>query len=139
MNRRLQQFLSVENITQSQFADNLGVARASVSHILSGRNKPGFEFIESLARHYPSLNLDWFVTGKGRMFKDAYRDETPVSETIPDQEEESAVPSAEQETLFSDNIGPVGAQKDDCSCPTPPRNIERIVVFYSDGTFQELK
>ena len=70
MNQRLQQFLSAENISQSQFADNIGVARASVSHILAGRNRPGFEFIENMARHYPSLNLEWLITGKGRMYKD---------------------------------------------------------------------
>ncbi|MCR5709058.1 MAG: helix-turn-helix domain-containing protein, partial [Bacteroidales bacterium] len=45
MNERLIKFLSAENITQSQLADTLGVARASISHILSGRNKPGFDFL----------------------------------------------------------------------------------------------
>ena len=66
MNKRLQQFLSAENISQSQFAEKIGVAKASVSHILSGRNKPGFEFIESMANCYPNLNLDWLIGGKGR-------------------------------------------------------------------------
>ena len=50
MNKRLQQFLSAEGITQSEFADKLGVARASVSHILAGRNKPGFDFLQSLLK-----------------------------------------------------------------------------------------
>ena len=67
MNSRLQQFLNAENLTQAQFADSIDVARASISHILAGRNKPGFEFIESLAKHYPALNIEWFITGKGRM------------------------------------------------------------------------
>ncbi|MBR4755052.1 MAG: helix-turn-helix transcriptional regulator, partial [Lachnospiraceae bacterium] len=58
MNKRLQQFLNAENISQSQFADTLNVARAGVSHILSGRNKPGFDFIESLILHYPDLNIE---------------------------------------------------------------------------------
>ena len=69
MNGRLQQFLDVENITQSQLADSLGVARAGISHILSGRNKPGFDFIESLATKFPILSLEWLITGKGRMYK----------------------------------------------------------------------
>lgn len=71
MNRRLLLFLQAENITQAQFADTLNVARGSVSHILSGRNKPGYEFLESLALHYPALNMDWLLTGKGPMSKDA--------------------------------------------------------------------
>ena len=70
MDKRLQQFLSAENISQSSLADSLGVTRASITHILSGRNRPGFDFIEQMALHYPSLSLDWLITGKGRMYKD---------------------------------------------------------------------
>ena len=70
MNHRLQQFLDAENITQAQLADTLGVARAGVSHILSGRNRPGFDFLEGMALHYPQVSLDWLLTGRGRMYKD---------------------------------------------------------------------
>ena len=78
MNRRLLQFLQAESITQAQFADTLEVARGSVSHILSGRNKPGYDFLESLLLHYPQLNLDWLLTGKGRM----YREESARESTL---------------------------------------------------------
>jgi Helix-turn-helix. len=46
MNNRLQQFLSLENLTPSALADKLGVQRSGLSHILSGRNKPGYDFIK---------------------------------------------------------------------------------------------
>lgn len=81
MNTRLQRFISAENITQAQFADSINVARASVSHILAGRNKPGFDFISSMAKRYPSLNVDWLITGKGRMYKDQ---PDPVQENTSD-------------------------------------------------------
>lgn len=68
MNQRIQQFLNVENISQAKFADTIGVTRASVSHILSGRNAPSSEFVKHLAEHYPDLNLNWLYTGTGRMF-----------------------------------------------------------------------
>ncbi len=69
MNDRLLKFLAAENLSQSQLADTLGVARASVSHILAGRNKPGFDFLQGLAVNYPALSLDWLLTGRGRMYK----------------------------------------------------------------------
>ena len=69
--KRLQQFLDAENISQAQLADTLGVARAGISHILSGRNKPGFDFLEAMALHYPRISMDWLLTGKGKMYKDA--------------------------------------------------------------------
>lgn len=66
---RLQQFLSAENITQAQFADSLGITRASISHILAGRNKPSFDFLSGVLRHYPNLSIDWLIAGKGRMYR----------------------------------------------------------------------
>lgn len=71
MNERLQQFLAAENINQAQFADSIGVARASVSHILAGRNKPGYDFLISMMKRYPELNIEWLLSGKGKMYKNA--------------------------------------------------------------------
>ena len=73
MNTRLKQFLAAENISQAQFADSINVVRASVSHVLSGRNNPSFDFIKAMMQQYPNLNIDWLMFGKGRMYKDAAR------------------------------------------------------------------
>ena len=108
MNRRLLQFLQAQNITQAQFADTLSVARGSVSHILSGRNKPGYEFLESLALHYPSLSMDWILTGKGSMFKGQNTDDNALQ--------------GAQEALF---------------LPSQPLGISKIMVFFDDNTFKE--
>ena len=82
MNRRLQQFLEAENITQSLFADTLGVTRASISHILSGRNRPGFDFLESIALHYPEISLEWLLTGRGKMYREPEKT-APEATTMP--------------------------------------------------------
>ena len=71
MDKCLQQFLDAENISQAQLAETLGVARAGISHILSGRNKPGFDFLEAMATRFPQISMDWLLTGKGRMYKDS--------------------------------------------------------------------
>ena len=142
MNSRLQQFLTVENISQSQLADTLGVARASISHILAGRNKPGFDFIESMARHYPTINLEWLITGKGKMYKDSL----PISQNINDipssgvgatinteQPGESLFPYADNEEEQSNSLDKT------IETTVNERCISKILVFYNDGTFQELK
>ena len=110
MNRRLLQFLQAENLTQTQFADTLSVARGSVSHILSGRNKPGYEFLESLMLHYPALNLEWLLTGRGKMYKDAASEDSEGSIMM---------------DLFPQKTSDSG------------RKVNRILVFYSDNTFEE--
>ena len=82
MNTRLKQFLAAENISQSQFADTIRVVRASVSHVLSGRNNPSYEFIRAIMLSYPHLNMEWLLVGKGKMYKDM-APTLPVSEPTP--------------------------------------------------------
>lgn len=51
----------------SVLADNIGVSRATISHILSGRNKPSIDFLEKLLYAYDSINSNWLITGIGYM------------------------------------------------------------------------
>ena len=138
MNKRLLQFLNAENISQSVFADTIGVARASVSHILAGRNKPGFDFIESMARHYPTLSLEWLIVGKGRMYKTPLTPE-PEQAPVPAATADPAPiqPEIHQRSLFDDN----DEAADDFPAATSreARRIDKMIVFYSDGTFQEVR
>jgi transcriptional regulator with XRE-family HTH domain len=119
MNRRLLQFLQAENITQTQLADTLSVARGSVSNILAGRNKPGYDFLESLILHYPNLNLEWLLSGKGKMYHEN-ENGMPI-ESTPQQDEPV------QLDLFS------------LQSPANNREISRIMVFFTDKTFQEFR
>ena len=70
MEQRLQLFLQMEQLTQSQFADKLGIQRSGVTHLLSGRNKPSFEFITRMLQTFPSLNAEWLILGKGKPYRD---------------------------------------------------------------------
>ena len=138
MNTRLQQFLGAENISQSQFADEIGVARASVSHILAGRNKPGYEFLTNLMSRYPRLNMEWLLAGKGKMYKDSSLPQPQPDLFSTPQEEEIPV----EEPAPEPNI-----ETSQATTPLPPapqpsenqRNITKIIVFYDDNTFQELR
>ncbi|MBO4263892.1 MAG: helix-turn-helix domain-containing protein [Bacteroidales bacterium] len=173
MNKRLQQFITAENLSQSQFADSIGVARASVSHILAGRNKPGFDFIENMARQYPSLNLEWLITGKGKMYRTTAdsASEKPAHSgrkeaengaqfdlfsagenpeisvgTLPENPDDSPFPGAENRPVFPVSSLPAETVSSGMKTtekrsyqPRRGRSITKIVVFYDDNTFQELK
>lgn len=69
MNSRLQQFLDLENLTPARFADMMGLQRSGISHLLSGRNKPGYEFIKKFLKTFPHVNAEWFLLGAGKPFK----------------------------------------------------------------------
>ena len=67
MHTRLKNWVESEVLKPSQLADNIGVNRATISHILSGRNKPSIDFLQKLLSAYPNLNANWLITGIGYM------------------------------------------------------------------------
>src|SRR5574344_836187 len=71
MKSRLQQFLEVEQLSPAKLADIIGIQRSGLSHILSGRNKPGFDFIQKLLIKFPALNAEWLITGRGKIYKES--------------------------------------------------------------------
>lgn len=51
-------------LNAGSFADKIGVQRSNVSHVLSGRNKPSFDFIEKLLLAFPRVSAEWLFTGR---------------------------------------------------------------------------
>lgn len=112
MKDRLLQFLQVEKLTPAQFANTLGVQRSGISHILAGRNRPGFDFIEKMLLAYPGLNARWLITGKGKMYAEAG---APEEANVPP---ERVVPGV-------------------LPFPVTERAVEKIVILFSDKSFCE--
>ncbi|HHV04293.1 MAG: helix-turn-helix transcriptional regulator [Bacteroidales bacterium] len=137
MRTRLQQFLQAENLSPSRFADQIGIQRSGVSHILSGRNKPGFDFMEKMLLSYPSLNAEWFITGKGKMYKEIKtatlftQEEMPAPATAPfaipgENGKEANTP--DEKILHTDTYN---------SSSEEEHKLVKVLFFYSDNTFTE--
>jgi transcriptional regulator with XRE-family HTH domain len=69
MKERIIQLLDLEQLTPSKFADIIGVQRSSVSHVISERNKPSFDFIQKTLKAFPGLNAEWLILGEGSMYE----------------------------------------------------------------------
>lgn len=65
MQDRLKEILSQERLTPARFAELVGVQRSSVSHIISGRNKPSLDFLQKILTNFEHISPDWLVSGKG--------------------------------------------------------------------------
>ncbi len=74
MKDRLLKIIKQYNLTSTRFADELGVQRSGISHILSGRNQPSYDFIVKLMKQYPEINPDWLIMGNGSMFRPAAKE-----------------------------------------------------------------
>lgn len=144
MNTRLKQFLSAENITQAQFADKLNVVRASVSHILAGRNNPSYDFLKALLENYPNLNTDWLFFGKGKMYKEAQTD--PIPQQAQQEKEPLLFDVQESEKEYADakepadTFSPIEMENLNNTTQTivNQRKVSKIIVLFDDGTYQEM-
>ncbi len=70
MKDRIKVIMEREKLTASIFADTIGVPRSSISHIVSGRNKPSLDFVLKLLEAYPKYNTDWLIKGEGTPIQD---------------------------------------------------------------------
>ena len=82
MHERLKNWMGIEGLKSSVLADSIGVNRATISHILSGRNKPSIDFLEKLLNVYPSINANWLISGIGYMQDNMEQKEVLVSKKI---------------------------------------------------------
>lgn len=142
MNTRLKQFLSAESITQSQFADSIKVVRASVSHVLSGRNNPSYDFIKAIMSTYPQLNIEWLIFGKGRMYKEisTSTDQAPPIEPSVDEGGllfDEVLAYDEPEPIHKTENLPPASPKDEQILKTQ-RKVRKVIILYDDDSYQEL-
>ncbi len=105
--KRLERILKYYGLSASGFADSIGVQRSSISHLLSGRNKPSLEFVLKVVKKYPEVNLYWLLNGKGSF---------PAKPAPSPVEEQS--------------------QKEVQTSVTGQKSIKRIIVLYDDGSFE---
>lgn len=118
---RFRYIMKINQLSASAFADEIGVQRSSVSHVLSGRNKPSLEFIQKVLKRYPKVDGNWLISGSTQIDKE---------KVVLDIEE-----SSKAEALNSDKKEENPSQKS--ASNDNSRSIQRILVFYNDNTFEE--
>lgn len=139
--KRLEIMLDYYNLSASSFADKIGVQRSSLSHLLSGRNKPSLDFILKILAVFPDVDLYWILNGKGSFPKN---EDTPTNDNEELLKAKIPTPSIVEkipENLFSEitNLPNIDS-KETKSISTPKSHysseVEKIVFFYKNGTFK---
>lgn len=133
MKNRIEQIIKHKNLTSVKFAEAIGVQASSISHVVSGRSKPSFEFLEKIKNRYPELNMNWLISGEGEMFSIGDSDENQ-NEKINFEEEDAPIyhrktnSQQQKKSVFTQTYTNDGT-----------KTIERVVVFFTDKTFNEYK
>ena len=107
---KLKKIISKEGLSASKFAEKIGVQRSSVSHILSGRNKPSLDFVLKIYKSIENIDLEWLFS------------ENTENESHP-----------EHTPLYSSKIDPVNQEGENT---ITEKSIDRIVIFFNNGSFK---
>lgn len=135
MKDRIHKLLTAEGIQPNKFAEIIGVQRSSISHILSGRNKPSFDVIQSILRKFPRLNSDWLILGSGEMYKKT------IQTTLFDEVAKGYNADSNSENIMHDDALPKSEKVSKISKPSENRlnekDIDRVIIFFKDKTLIE--
>jgi len=140
---RILQLLQYLGMSPSRFADEIGVQRSAMSHLVSGRNNPSLEFVTKVLKRFPEINTEWLISGNGSMTRPGetgepgpretqapevpYLQELPFAEEIPAKEEPPATYDKQESPKPSRTKKALGE-----------KSAERIIIVYNDRTFREL-
>ena len=136
---RIKKLMDYKKLSATQFSDEIEIQRSSLSHVLSGRNKPSLDFMLKIKNTYPEIELDWLLLGKGNMISktdvsDHFVETIETEKNIEPQidfgvHEETTSPSKEVvEPLKRQTTGVI--DKNNGEQPV------RVLLFYPDNTFE---
>lgn len=115
---RIKVLMEQHELNASSFAEIIGVQRSSISHVLSGRNKPSLEFLAKIEAAFDEVSFEWLLKGE--------ENKPPISTPPPTRSE------------ISPGNEPVNIPQKHTEESLPPSTSEdiiKIVHYYADGSF----
>jgi len=132
--KRLKKVIEYYGESASSFAEKIGVQRSSISHILSGRNKPSLEFVLKVLSSFPEVELYWLMNGKGVFPSEKILEEKTVYQPKIDNSENQELFSKSETEHLPPEISDINQ-----IASNSKKEIDRIVIFYKDGSFSNFE
>lgn len=141
LNDKIKQILVDKNISPSHFADEVGIQRSSISHILAGRNKPSLDIVQKIIRRFPDLGINWILEDEElpELISEIKPFKADPYATSESQRNAVSAPSDSRRSAAPQLNSPQENLRNERSAQTEEKKVERILIFYSDGTFQEFR
>ena len=141
MKDRILRIMEHEGISPSKFAEEIGIQRSAMSHIISGRNNPSLDVLTKIMQRFTYVDTDWLLFGKGSMVKngitkieepDLFRENEinpPIVQVEPEYRKHTEFSKSEKKKK---NTGIEQIKYEERSS----KNVSKIMIFYSDNTFE---
>lgn len=108
MVERIRTLLESRQLTPTQFADLIGVARPIISHVLSGRNKPSLDVVQRILAALPDLSMAWLLNGTEPMLTTAREAALVMPAPRPAEPSTSPLPVAPLQLVTPAQTSPPG-------------------------------
>ena len=130
--KRLQIILNYYGISATDFSNQISVNRSTISHLLSGRNKPSLDFVMKVLEKFPEVELYWILNGKGNFPSE--NNKNPTTSSINEKTPKIGTSLKNLENTENESPLPIKISKN-----LNQDNIDRIIIFYKDGSFKSYK
>ena len=138
--KRLEKILDYYGLSATAFSEKIDFNRSTISHLISGRNKPSLEFVMKVVQTFEEVNLYWLLNGKGSfpsVVENEKKDSNPSSKFQTTEPSITAKTSIQKNTEPNFPISETDKNSVSSSTNSNSSSIDRIVIFYTDGTFKE--
>lgn len=145
LNNRIRDLIQDKNLSPSHFADEIGVQRSSISHILSGRNRPSLEIVQKIVRRFPDLSYEWLLDdAMTSAAAPARKNHSGEGGGVVARTERREINAGKPEKKAPRARGAVKTLRlSEESNPTDEKEkktrVVKITLFYEDNTFQEFE
>ena len=120
---RIEKVKDTLGLTARQFAAEIHVQPGTISNMMAGRNNPSLEVMKRIMERYPTLNPEWLIAGKGEMWRTVPGEQAELFDQLPPDPKDKKTRTAQKE--------------EPQVVAAPPKQIARIVVYYTDNTYEE--
>ena len=129
---RVLQVMQSEGMNAKQFCQEVGISPGTLSNITGGRNKPSLDVMQAILRRFRAISCDWLIMGVGTMYVSGARDEGMQSLFEVENETTEMPKEVAQPSVVVNN-----SDISSTATPSISRTVDKILIFYSDGTFEE--
>ena len=155
---RIEKVMQLEGMNSAVFAAAINIQGSTLSHILNGRNNPSLSVLQSILNRFPIISPEWLIMGQGPIERATKQSQAPtlfdsidentsksvVSELKVAEKNETTFSTIQQKNAITTEI-PIQPQQElpkstfISQIETNAKVVRKIIVYYTDNTFQEFQ
>lgn len=154
---KIEKIMQLENLNSAQFATEIGIQGSTLSHILNGRNKPSLDVLKKIMNRFRTINPEWLILDIGTMYRQEKHSQMPSLFADEEENDTKSIDYAQKEPVKTEpeilviqtaTVNSAESPRDSVVTPpvaeyirqeVPGKLVKKVIVYYTDNTFQEFQ